>query len=50
MIACENKNLPFQESDADLDRLEAKLKGLLLRGREDEVALNVGSHKTNCNI
>jgi len=26
-----------QESDADLDRLEAKLKGLLLRGRGDEV-------------
>ena len=31
------RKFTLQESDADLDRLEAKLKGLLLRGRGDEV-------------
>ena len=36
--------MPFvpQDNDADLDRLEARLRGLLLRGREeDEVDLAV---------
>ena len=29
-------NIIFQDNDADLDRLEARLRGLLLRGREED--------------
>ena len=29
-------NIISQDNDADLDRLEARLRGLLLRGREED--------------
>ena len=40
----------MQESDADLDRLEAKLKGLLLRGRGDEVPYDGEENPSDDNV